>query len=78
MDNLSSRDVAGVGQAIEAVGSGRHYLWPCSPDLNPIEAAFSLIVSILPIIRTITIMSVDGDLWQGIGFGSREVPANPR
>jgi transposase len=41
MDNLSSHKVAGVRQAIEAVGAELRYLPPYSPDLNPIELAFS-------------------------------------
>lgn len=41
MDNLSSHKVAGVRKAIEAVGAELRYLPPYSPDLNPIELAFS-------------------------------------
>ena len=41
MDNLSSHKVAGVVEAIEAVGASVRYLPPYSPDLNPIELAFS-------------------------------------
>jgi transposase len=41
MDNLSSHKVAGIRQAIEAVGAELRYLPPYSPDLNPIELAFS-------------------------------------
>jgi len=41
MDNLSSHKVAGVVEAIEAVGAEVRYLPPYSPDLNPIELAFS-------------------------------------
>jgi len=41
MDNLSSHKVAGVARAIEAVGASVRYLPPYSPDLNPIELAFS-------------------------------------
>ena len=41
MDNLSSHKVAGVEEAIEAVGAEVRYLPPYSPDLNPIELAFS-------------------------------------
>ena len=40
-DNLSSHKVAGVVEAIEAVGASVRYLPPYSPDLNPIELAFS-------------------------------------
>jgi transposase len=41
MDNLSSHKIKGVVEAIEAVGAGVRYLPPYSPDLNPIELAFS-------------------------------------
>jgi transposase len=38
---LSSHKVAGVVAAIEAAGASVRYLPPYSPDLNPIELAFS-------------------------------------
>ncbi len=41
MDNLSSHKVAGVREAIAAVGAEVRYLPPYSPDLNPIELAFA-------------------------------------
>ena len=41
MDNLSSHKVAGIREAIEAAGAELRYLPPYSPDLNPIELAFS-------------------------------------
>jgi transposase len=41
MDNLNSHKVAGVREAIEAVGATVAYLPPYSPDLNPIETVFS-------------------------------------
>jgi transposase len=41
MDNLPVHKVAGVQQAIEAAGATLLYLPPYSPDLNPIEQAFS-------------------------------------
>lgn len=41
MDNLSSHKVSGVVEAIEAAGAEVRYLPPYSPDLNPIELAFS-------------------------------------
>ena len=47
MDNLSSHKVAGVREAIEAVGAELRYLPPDSPDLNPIELAFSKLKKLL-------------------------------
>lgn len=43
MDNLPVHKVAGVAEAIAAAGAALHYLPPYSPDLNPIEPAFSKI-----------------------------------
>jgi transposase len=41
MDNLPVHKVAGVQEAIEAASAVLRYLPPYSPDLNPIEMAFS-------------------------------------
>jgi transposase len=41
MDNLPVHKVAGVEKTIEAAGAMLLYLPPYSPDLNPIELAFS-------------------------------------
>lgn len=41
MDNLRTHKVAGVREAIEAAGAQGRYLPAYSPDLNPIEQAFS-------------------------------------
>ena len=41
MDNLASRKVAGVREALQNVGADVLYLPPYSPDFNPIEQAFS-------------------------------------
>ena len=41
MDHLPAHKVAGVVEAIEAVGATLIYLPKYSPDLNPIELAFS-------------------------------------
>jgi transposase len=41
MDNLPTHKVAGVREAIEAVGARVRDLPAYSPDLNPIEQAFS-------------------------------------
>lgn len=46
-DNLSSHKVAGVRDAIEAVGASICYLPPYSPDLNPIEKMFSKLKALL-------------------------------
>jgi hypothetical protein len=41
MDNLRTHKIYGVRQAVEAVGARVRYLPAYSPDLNPIEMAFS-------------------------------------
>ena len=41
MDNLRTHKIEGVREAIEAVGAKVRYLPAYSPDLNPIEMAFS-------------------------------------
>lgn len=41
MDNLSAHKVNGVRERIEACGASVLYLPPYSPDLNPIEKAWS-------------------------------------
>ena len=62
-DNLASHKVAGVRQAIEACGASLLYLPAYSPDLNPIELAFSKLKRLL---RTTAARTVDA-LWTAIG-----------
>ena len=45
LDNLSTHKAAGVREAIEAVGARLVYLPPYSPDLNPLELAWSKLKS---------------------------------
>jgi transposase len=47
MDNLATHKVAGVREAIEAVGAHLVYLPPYSPDFNPIENLWSKVKQIL-------------------------------
>jgi len=63
LDNLSSHKVSGVREAIEATGATLLYLPPYSPDLNPIELAFSKLKRLL---RDAAERSVD-ELWQTVG-----------
>ena len=46
-DNLGSHKVAGVREGIEARGASLLHLPPYSPDLNPIELAFSKLKRLL-------------------------------
>lgn len=47
MDNVRTHKVAGVVEALHAAGATLRYLPPYSPDLNPIENAYSTIKSSL-------------------------------
>jgi transposase len=47
LDNLATHKVAGVREAIEAVGARLAYLPPYSPDYNPIENLWSKVKQIL-------------------------------
>jgi transposase len=47
MDNLNCHKVAGVEDAIETAGAPVRYLPPYSPDLNPIEKAWSKVKAFL-------------------------------
>ena len=47
MDNLSSHKAAQVRRAIKAAGAKLIFLPPYSPDLNPIEQAFSKLKTLL-------------------------------
>ncbi|MBE9002466.1 transposase [Nostoc sp. LEGE 12447] len=47
MDNFSSHKVAGIKEAIEAVGARLVYLSPYSPDFSPIENCWSKVKEFL-------------------------------
>jgi transposase len=63
LDTLSSHKIAGVREAIETAGAKLLYLPPCSPDLNPLELAFSKLKRLL---REAATRSVEA-LWTTIG-----------
>jgi transposase len=63
VDNLGSHKVAGVREAIEAVGATLLYLPPYSPDLDPIEQVFAKLKSWLRKVAKRTIPT----LWDAIG-----------
>jgi transposase len=63
LDNLGSHTVAGVRAAVEGAGCRLLFLPPYSPDLNPIENAFSKLKRLL---RRAAERTVDG-LWSAIG-----------
>ena len=63
MDNLPAHRSAAVCEAIQRVGAELRFLPPYSPDLNPIEMAFSKFKADLKrrAARTVT------ELWEAIG-----------
>jgi transposase len=63
MDNLGSHTTAGVRESIAGAGCRLLFLPPYSPDLNPIENAFSKLKGLL---RKAAERTVDG-LWAAIG-----------
>ena len=63
MDNLAAHKVDGVRAQIEGAGANLLYLPPYSPDLNPIEMAFSKLKTLL---RGAAERSVEA-LWDRIG-----------
>jgi transposase len=63
MDNLGSHKGAVIRQAIRAAGAKLFFLPPYSPDLNPIEQAFSKIKRWM---RAAQMRSVP-DTWRHIG-----------
>jgi transposase len=63
LDNLSSHKRARVREAIEGAGCTLVFLPPYSPDLNPIELAFSKLKGLL---RKAGLRTMDG-LWAFLG-----------
>lgn len=63
LDNLGAHKVAGIEEAIQAVGAQVHYLPPYSPDYNPIEQVFAKLKTGL---RRAARRVVD-ELWKTIG-----------
>ncbi len=91
MDNLSSHKVAGVRERIEAVGAECLYLPPYSPDLNPIEKAWSKRKELLRSVKARTVPALDTALtqllpeikpndvkaWFRLALGNYTTSANP-
>ena len=59
MDNLSAHKVAGVRERIELTGAALLYLPPYSPDLNPIEKAWSKLKQKLRALEPRTVQALD-------------------
>lgn len=71
MDNLPNHKIDGVRELVEATGATRHDLPPYSPDLNPIEQAFSKLKALL---RKTAARSIEA-LWNAIGRIVNTFPA---
>ena len=65
MDNLPAHKSLAVRRAIEAAGAELRFLPPYSPDLNPIEMAFSKLKAFL---KKMAARTID-DLWDAIAKG---------
>jgi transposase len=73
MDNLSSHKRSEVRPAIEAAGAELRYLPPYSPDLNPIERAFSKLKAKLRAAEKRTIPELEAYLGEVLdGFSPEE------
>lgn len=66
MDNLSSHKVAGIRELIEACGAKLCYLPPYSPDLNPIEKAWSKFKQFLRSAKARTSQALDQAITQAL------------
>ena len=69
MDNLSSHKRAAVRDAIESAGAELRFLPPYSPDLDPIEQAFSKFKGIL---RKLARRALEG-LWNACAIATDEI-----
>jgi transposase len=69
MDNVSTHQVDGVKQAIEARGARAVFLPAYSPDLNPIEQFFASLKSSLLKTKARTVE----ELWRAIAAFLKEV-----
>lgn len=72
MDNLGSHKVAGIVEAVQAVGAQVRYLPPYSPDYNPIEQVFAKLKNLL---RKAAKRTVD-ELWSTIGYLLDQFPVD--
>jgi len=74
MDNLPAHKQPSVRAAIETAGAELRYLPPYSPDLNPIEMAFSKFKALLKkaAARTVT------ELWDAIAAALPRITASDR
>src|SRR5712692_3824212 len=73
IDNLPAHKVAGIREAIEAAGATLRYLPQYSPDLNPIEMAFSKLKAFLRKVAQRTIARLCRSIGAFVpAFGAKE------
>ena len=65
LDNLGAHKVKGVRELIGAAGARLLYLPPCSPDLNPIELAWSKLKTHLRAVAARTTEALDAAIAAG-------------
>ena len=68
MDNLPAHKISGVREAIEKVGARLLFLPPYSPDLNPIEMAFSKLKALLRKAAARTVAAECRNYFQAAGY----------
>ncbi len=66
VDNLKVHDSERARAAIEAQGASLWYLPPYSPDLNPIEEAFSKLKTFLRSVEARTLEEHSSAIWAGL------------
>jgi transposase len=66
MDNLSSHKIKGVRELIEKAGAEVLYLPPYSPDLNPIEKAWSKLKQLLRCAKARTSQALEDAITEAI------------
>jgi len=71
MDNLQAHKAAGIRELIEAAGCRVRYLPPYSPDLNPIEPAWSKLKTYLRAVKA----RAQGVLEEAVATGLRTITA---
>ena len=67
MDNLAPHKAACVREALDAAGVGYRYLPPYSPDLNPIEPAWSKLKAALRRAEARSLDQLDAELPHALG-----------
>ena len=76
MDNLAAHKIAGVAEAIAAVGARILYLPPYSPDFNPIEACWFVVKQCLRKLKARSLPALDEAIPIALARVSKQTIAN--